>query len=189
MLRSRTASSADVPNLRDSGNRLWESSTSSRTYTAEPGAAAASLWSSPSESSANRQTPRATACRMCCSGFTVLLNRTSFARTPTASRGSSSYTEAISKPAPRSARVASTGSAALHLSAKYGRMPGIARVNASKRARDLRTVGGEERRVEADLVQRIGLEPCRPGLPTRRTRLKQIVLAQDAAIGTADRDS
>ena len=69
MRRSRTASSADVPNLRDSGNRLWESSTSSRTYTAEPGAAAASLRSSPSESNANRHTPRATASRMCCLGL------------------------------------------------------------------------------------------------------------------------
>ncbi len=41
-------------------------------------------------------------------------------------------------------------------------------------AGDLATVGGEKRRVEADLVQRIGLEPNRPGLPTRRARLKQM---------------
>ena len=35
----------------------------------------------------------------------------------------------------------------------------MARVKASNRLADLVAVGGEKRRVEADLVQRVGLEP------------------------------
>src|SRR3954447_12729825 len=64
---------ASAPNFRDKGKTLPESSTRTRTYTADPGAQRAILSSSPSESMANRHTPASYAARTCVAGLTVLL--------------------------------------------------------------------------------------------------------------------
>ena len=175
MLSSRTASSADVPNLRDSGNRLWESSTSSRTYTAEPGAAAGQLVEL--AFGVDREAPHPSVD----GPPDVLLGFHGVAEQ-----------DVLGSHADRFERFQLVHGGDLEPGPTFGerrqhRQRGVAlerEVRPDARASPGRThrsgcatslaVGGEKRRVEADLVQRLGLEPDRPGLPTRRARLKQM---------------
>ena len=112
-----TASESGAPNFDDSGNRLWVSSTDTRTTTPAPGALVAIFLISAALSAANNRTPAWYVAVMWAAGFTVLLYNTWRASPPTATTGANSAADAISKFAPARASASSTTGSALHFTA------------------------------------------------------------------------